>query len=32
MALLFVVLLPVGFGMFFGIMFSGGSDFELNMG
>jgi len=32
MALLFVVLLPVGFGMFFGIMFSGGSDFELNIG
>ncbi|MCJ7823725.1 MAG: ABC transporter permease [Anaerolineales bacterium] len=31
-ALLFVVLLPVTFGVFFGVIFSGGSGFELQIG
>ncbi|NOR84157.1 MAG: ABC transporter permease [Ardenticatenales bacterium] len=32
MALIFVLLLPVGFGVFFGVIFSGSSSFELNIG
>lgn len=32
MTLLFVLLLPVGFGVFFGLVFSGGGDFEVRIG